>query len=110
MEATAAIAALSALAHEGRLAAFRELVRAGDGGLASGELARRLDMPANTLSTHLGMLGRAGLVVSRRDGRSVLYAADFAGMSSLIGFLLEDCCEGRPEVCAPLGAAACRPS
>lgn len=106
MEGKAAVDALSALAHEGRLAAFRLLVRAGDAGLPAGELARLLDVPANTLSTNLGILSRAGLVSSRREGRSVVYAADYDGMSGLITFLMKDCCQGRAEVCAPVGAFA----
>ena len=106
MESKVAVEALSALAHEGRLAAFRLLVRAGDEGLPAGELARLLDVPANTLSTNLAILSRAGLVSSRREGRSIVYAANYAGMSSLISFLMKDCCEGRAEVCAPIGAFA----
>lgn len=106
MEKKFAVDALSALAHEGRLAAFRLLVQAGDEGLPAGELARLLDVPANTLSTNLGILSRAGLVSSRRDGRSVVYAAEYEGMSSLITFLMKDCCQGRAEVCAPVSAFA----
>lgn len=106
MEGKVAVDAFSALAHEGRLAAFRLLVWAGDAGLPAGELARLLDVPANTLSTNLGILSRAGLVSSRREGRSVVYAADYDGMSGLITFLMKDCCQGRAEVCAPVGAFA----
>lgn len=106
MEVKLAVHALSALAHEGRLTVFRLLVRAGDEGLPAGELARLLDVPANTLSTNLGILSRAGLVHSRREGRSIVYAADYDGMSDLITFLMKDCCQGRAEVCAPVGAFA----
>lgn len=106
MESASAVTSLSALAHEGRLAAFRTLVRAGRDGLPAGQLARALGMPANSLSTNLGILGQAGLVASRREGRSVVYSADFDGMASLIAFLLEDCCQGCAEVCAPVGELA----
>lgn len=106
MESTAALDALAALSHAARLDAFRALVRAGHDGLPAGDLALRLGVPANTLSTNLGILSRAGLVMSRRDGRSVIYSADYAGMSALIGFLMKDCCEGRAEVCAPVAKAA----
>lgn len=102
METTDALTALSALAHEGRLSAFRLLVEAGDDGLASGQLAERLSMPANSLSTNLGILSAAGLVRSRREGRSVIYAADYGGMAGLIGFLMRNCCQGRAEVCGPV--------
>jgi ArsR family transcriptional regulator, arsenate/arsenite/antimonite-responsive transcriptional repressor len=109
MESKTAIEALSALAHEGRLSAFRTLVRAGDEGLPAGDLARVLNMPPNSLSTNLGILARAGLVTSRRDGRSVIYAADYDGMASVITFLMKDCCQGRAEVCAPVSAFALSP-
>lgn len=102
MESAAAILALSSLAHERRLSAFRLLVKAGAEGLAAGELAQRLKIPANTLSTNLAILSRSGLVTSRRLGRSVIYVADYGGMSGLISFLMDDCCEGRPEICAPV--------
>lgn len=106
METTAALDALSALAHEGRLAAFRLLVRAGDAGLPAGELARLLDVPPNTLSNNLAILSRAGLVTSHREGRSVVYSAGYGAMSDLIAFLMKDCCQGRPEVCASVGTFA----
>jgi ArsR family transcriptional regulator, arsenate/arsenite/antimonite-responsive transcriptional repressor len=106
MESKSAVASLAALAHEGRLAAFRLLVRSGDEGLPSGDLAELLGVPANSLSTNLGILARAGLVASRRQGRLVIYQANYSGMSSLISFLMEDCCRGRPEVCAPVSALA----
>lgn len=105
MESKTAVAALSALAHEGRLAAFRLLVQAGPEGLAAGDLARRMHVPANTLSASLGVLARAGLVESRRDGRSIIYSARFDQMSALLVHLVQDCCQGRLEVCTPLAAA-----
>lgn len=97
-----AIASLSALAHPGRLSAFRLLVQTGAEGLPAGEIARRLDILPNTLSSHLAILDHAGLVRSRRDGRSIIYTADYSAMRNLLGFLLEDCCGGAPEICAPL--------
>lgn len=106
METRPAVAALSALAHEGRLRAFRLLVQAGKSGLAAGELARRLDIPPNTLSGSLTILGHAGLVESRRDGRSVIYSARYAAMTALLQFLMEDCCAGSSEICAPLAEIA----
>ena len=106
-----AVEALSALAHASRLAVFRLLVRAGAEGMPAGEIAREIGALPNTLSTHLNILGHAGLIRSRRDGRSVIYSADYDGMRSLLGFLIEDCCAGRPEICAPLpdvtGAGCC---
>ena len=115
METISAVSALSALAHEGRLEVFRLLVRAGDGGMAAGDIARRLEVLPNTLSSNLNILSVAGLVTSRRQGRSIIYAASYERMRALIAFLLEDCCGGAPEVCAPLAdlaarAAACCPA
>ena len=97
-----AIEALSALAHAGRLGVFQLLVRAGPEGLAAGEIARQLDTPANTMSTQLAIMNRSGLIRSRRESRSIIYSADYEAFSQLLGFLVEDCCDGRPEVCAKL--------
>jgi DNA-binding transcriptional ArsR family regulator len=108
MEMTTAIESLSALAHEGRLKAFRLLVTAGPAGLAAGEIARRLGTPPNTLSANLSLLAHAGLAQSRRDGRSIIYSARFDRMGALMAFLAEDCCGGAAEVCAPVAAAAVR--
>lgn len=101
-----AVEALSALAHEHRLAVFRLIIRAGAGGLPAGEIARELDVLPNTLSSHLTILGHAGLIQSRRNGRSVIYSADYNGMRTLLGFLVADCCDGHPEICAPLAEVA----
>lgn len=106
MQLPLAVEALSALAHASRLAVFRLLVRAGVQGLPAGEIARGIGVLPNTLSTHLAILGHAGLVQSRREGRSVIYCADYDGMRDLLGFLVADCCAGRPEICAPLAEAA----
>jgi len=109
METDNAIEALSALAHPGRLAVFRLLVQAGSDGMAAGDVARSLDTPANTMSTQLAILTRAGLIRSRRESRSIIYLADYARITGLLGFLMEDCCQGRPEICAPIGElAACK--
>ena len=101
METYQAIVALNALAQETRLKAFRLLVRAGAAGFAAGEIAEKLDIPANTLSFHLKELTRAGLVDSRREGRSIRYSLQVEGMQRLLNFLSEDCCQGHPELCLP---------
>jgi DNA-binding transcriptional ArsR family regulator len=101
-----AVIALSALAHEGRLGVFRLLVRAGRAGLAAGEIARATGSRANTLSANLNILSHAGLVTSRREGRSIIYAAAYGRMSALLAFLIDDCCGGDGEICAPLAAIA----
>ena len=102
MTSDIAIEALSALAHPGRLAVFRLLVRAGPEGIAAGEVARLLDTPANTMSTQLAILSRTGLIQSRREARFVIYHADYRTFANLLSFMVEDCCEGRPEVCRQL--------
>lgn len=102
METKGAIDALSALAQETRLNVFRLLMQTGPDGLSAGEIARRLEVQPATLSFHLSQLERAGLIGSRRDSRRIIYAADFARMRSLLTFLTEDCCNGRPEVCGDL--------
>jgi len=114
MDANAAVASLSALAHPGRLEVFHLLVRAGAEGMASGDIARATGHVPQTLSGNLNILGHAGLVSSRREGRSIIYTADYARMTDLLGFLMEDCCGGAPEICAPLAdvvtrAACCQP-
>ena len=108
MESELAIRRLSALAQEGRLAVFRLLAKAGRDGLAAGQIARAVGAAPNTLSAQLSLLAHAGLVTSRREGRSIIYAADFAAMGALLAYLVEDCCQGRPEVCIPLSEAAAR--
>ena len=104
MVTKSAAATLSALAHEGRLTIFRLLVEAGPQGMAAGDIARATGSLANTLSTNLGILGGAGLVQSRRDGRSIIYTAAYDRMSDLLAFLMEDCCAGNPAICGPLQA------
>jgi len=102
MEMVAVVSSLSALAHEGRLSAFRLLVQAGPTGLAAGEIARRLGVLPNSLSAQLAILSHAGLIGSRREGRSIIYSADFDAMTRLLAFLMEDCCARSPEICSPL--------
>jgi len=102
MEAPSAVGALSALAHPGRLEVFRLLVRAGPDGVAAGEIARATGALPNTLSANLNVLASAGLVTSRREGRSIIYTAAYDRMRELLAFLMEDCCAGKPEICAPL--------
>ena len=102
MEMDSAIQALSALAQDSRLRVFRLLVRQGPDGMAAGDIARELDLPASTLSTHLSVLANAGLVTPTRHSRSIVYAIDVGTMRDMLGFLVEDCCQGRPEVCTPL--------
>jgi DNA-binding transcriptional ArsR family regulator len=94
-----AVAALSALGHETRLAAFRLLVKAGPDGLPAGRIAEDLAVAPSTLSAHLAQLERAGLLRSTRADRRILYAVDFIGTRRLLGFLVDDCCDGRPELC-----------
>jgi ArsR family transcriptional regulator len=106
MENTQAVAALAALAQEHRLAVFRLLVQAGPEGLPAGQVAAALDLAPNTLTFHFDRLRMAGLVTVRREGRSMIYAAQFGAMNGLVGFLTENCCQGAPEKCAP---AACAP-
>lgn len=108
MESHDAVNALAALAHPGRLEIFRVLVQAGPEGMAAGEIARATGSRANTLSTNLNILSAAGLAHSRRDGRSIIYTAGYDSMRQLLAFLMEDCCAGKPEICAPLAAVASR--
>lgn len=112
MEVNEAVSSLAALAHAGRLAIFRSLVNAGPQGLPAGEVSRRLGVAPNTLSANLTVLRHAGLAASRREGRSIVYSARFDRMAELLAFLMQDCCGGAPEVCAPLAEAvdraACR--
>src|SRR6187399_1107930 len=105
METTQAVAALAALAQEHRLAVFRLLVQAGPDGMPAGQVAEAIDLAPNTLTFHLDRLRMAGLVTVRREGRSMIYAAQYQTMNGLLGFLTENCCGGVAE-CGP---AACAP-
>src|ERR1700742_3925335 len=94
MEKTEAVAALAALAQDNRLNVFRLLVQAGPDGMSAGAIAEALDLPPNTLTFHFDRLRMAGLVAVRREGRSMIYAARFDTMNTLLGFLTENCCGG----------------
>lgn len=102
MQSDQAVAALSALAQEHRLAVFRLLVQAGEAGMPAGAIAERLGIPNSSLSFHLAQLARAGLVGQKRQGRSIVYRANYAEMNGLVAYLLENCCAG--EGCAPAAA------
>jgi DNA-binding transcriptional ArsR family regulator len=104
MEKTAAVAALAALAQDSRLDIFRLLVQAGPDGLPPGRMTERLGLPAATLSFHLTQLRYAGLVTFRREGRSLIYVAEYAAMNDLLGYLTENCCQGDAASC---GAGTC---
>ncbi|MEI7037806.1 metalloregulator ArsR/SmtB family transcription factor [Fulvimonas yonginensis] len=106
METKAALLALSALGHESRLAAFRELVQAGPEGLAVGELRERLGLPPATLTAHLNVLRAAGLVQDAREGRVIRVRAGYTQMDALLAYLTENCCAGS-ATCGP--AATCPP-
>lgn len=106
MDHTPETRALDALAHPGRLAVFRLLVRRGPGGVRPGEIADALGLKPNTLSVYVTALHDAGLVSSERAGRAVLYRVDLERFGGLIEYLVADCCRGRPELCLPLAAHA----
>jgi len=110
MDNSNALIALAALGQETRLEVFRLLVRTAPEGLAAGSIAERLGVVQNTMSAHLAVLARAGLVSAEREGRVIRYAADLDGIRALIAFLMRDCCGGRAEVCNPiLEELACAP-
>jgi ArsR family transcriptional regulator, arsenate/arsenite/antimonite-responsive transcriptional repressor len=107
MEKTDAVAALTALAQDNRLDVFRLLVRAGPEGMAAGEVAEVLDLAPNTLTFHFDRLRMAGLVTVRREGRSMIYAAEYERMNALLAYLTEHCCQGRS--CKPADRKTSRP-
>ncbi len=102
MDHTEVIAALAALAQTTRLDTFRLLVQREPDGVPAGELARLMAVPQNTMSAHLSILARAGLVSGERKSRSIIYRANLDRLRDVMLFLLKDCCGGRPEICAPL--------
>jgi DNA-binding transcriptional ArsR family regulator len=102
MDNESAILVLAALAQTTRLEVFRLLVRHEPDGVPAGELARLLETPHNTMSAHLSILARAGLVKGERQSRSIIYRADLDRLREVTLFLVKDCCGGRPELCAPL--------
>ena len=105
MQPSAVITALAALAQEHRLAAFRLLVQAGSEGIPAGAVSERLGVPPSSMSFHLAQLTHAGLVTQRRQGRSIIYVADYAAMNAVMGYLTENCCGGLScsdtAACAP---------
>lgn len=110
MDKKQALDALAALGQETRLDVFKLLVKASPGGLAAGEIARRAGVVQNTMSAHLAILARSGLIKARREGRVIEYAIDHAAMRGLLAYLMRDCCNGAPEICAPLfDLVACDP-
>jgi len=102
MDMNQALAAFTALSQETRMQVFRRLVQAGVQGMAAGDLAEVLDVRQNTMSANLAVLLNAGVVRNRREGRSIRYFVDMNGLRGLLSFLLEDCCGGQAELCAPL--------
>jgi DNA-binding transcriptional ArsR family regulator len=108
MEIEQAILAFAALAQSTRLGVFRLLVKHEPDGLAAGDIARELAVPQNTMSAHLAILARAGLVLSERKSRSIIYRANLMTFQDLTSFMVEDCCGGRAELCAPV--APCKPA
>lgn len=107
MEKISALAALAALAQENRLDVFRLLVEAGPEGMTAGAVAEALALAPNTLTFHFDRLRQAGLVTVVRNGRSMVYSAQFHTMNALIDFLTKNCCAGSPGTCGPV--AACKP-
>ena len=103
---TKTILQLSALAQDTRLAVFRALMKAGPDGMAAGEIATLLDVAPTTLSSHLGILNRSGLIDMRRNGRSLIYSANIENVRGMLQVLVSDCCNGHPDVCAELEATA----
>src|SRR5260370_42499076 len=106
MKKSTAVAALGAVAQETRLDMFRLLVAEGPEGLPAGEIGRRLRLPSPTLSFHLNQLRYAGLVTSRRESRSIIYAANYKTMNGVLGYLTENCCRGQPALGAPPNGGA----
>jgi DNA-binding transcriptional ArsR family regulator len=107
MDERQALIVFGALSQETRLRLLRLLVIAGPDGIAAGALAEKVDVSPSNVSFHLKELERAGLVTTRRDARSIVYSAEYDALSGLLRFLMEDCCSGRPEICAPAVAASC---
>ncbi len=102
MDKTQTLDALAALSQETRLDVFRLLVQVGPEGLPAGEIGERLGVRQNTMSANLSVLTHAGLLRTQREGRSIRYFADMDGLKGLLGFLMENCCGGAPELCQPV--------
>jgi ArsR family transcriptional regulator len=109
MEKSAALAALGALAQESRLDIYRLLVEAGADGLPAGHIGEKLGLPSATLAFHLKELKHAGLAKCTRNGRSLIYAAEYPAMNALLDFLTENCCQGDPAACG-LAPRSCKPA
>lgn len=110
MDESQARECFAALSQETRLRIVRLLVKAGADGMAAGAVADEMGVSASNVSFHLKELERAGLIAQRREARSIIYAADYTALGDLIGFLMKDCCAGKPEICAPvLAAVSCKP-
>jgi ArsR family transcriptional regulator, arsenate/arsenite/antimonite-responsive transcriptional repressor len=107
MDESQALFAFGALSQETRLRILRMLVISGEGGLPAGTIAERAEVSPSNMSFHLKELERAGLVSQRRESRSIIYTADYNALRGLIRFLMEDCCAGKPEICAPQSTGAC---
>lgn len=105
MDISHATSAFAALSQPTRLAAFQLLIRAGDNGMAAGDIAASMDVRQNTMSSHLATLTQAGLIRNERQGRTIRYFADLDGVGALLSFLIQDCCGGHPEQCRPMIAA-----
>ena len=93
---------LAALGQETRLDAFRLLVQVAPEPVSAGEIGRRLNVVQNTMSSHLGCLARAGLIRAKRRGRTIEYSAEYRNIRGFLAFLLQDCCQGKPDICSPL--------
>ena len=107
MKASQAITAFAALSQETRLGIVRRLVREGPDGLSAGDVAVAAGVSASNVSFHLKELEHSGLIEARREARSIIYSANYDSLRELIGFLMKDCCAGRPEICAPVLADPC---
>jgi DNA-binding transcriptional ArsR family regulator len=102
MDTSQAVDAFSALSHETRLTVFKLLLKEGEQGLSAGVIARQLDVQPSTLTSHLHILKRSGLLQSTRQQQKIVYSADIQGTRELLRFLTQECCQGQPEICADL--------
>lgn len=108
MNEAAALSAFAALSQQTRLRIVRMLVAAGPAGFAAGQIAERAEVSSSNVSFHLKELEHAGLIAARRESRSIIYTAEVGALAGLVQFLMEDCCNGHPEICAPaLASAVC---
>ncbi|WP_042776886.1 ArsR/SmtB family transcription factor [Sinorhizobium fredii] len=112
MDERQALVAFGALSQETRLQVIRMLVVAGPSGISAGAIAEKMDLSPSNVSFHLKELERAGLIAQQRESRSIIYSANYEALGSLVRFLMEDCCAGHPEICAPAAAVAacCAPT